>query len=676
MVLNAIGDELIGYTDVWSVAPGGVIHLHVSSTAGRVGIDLVRLRHGDPNPAGPGFLFDEIDSDVTGVYEAPLQPIHAGSYAVLSADQAGTAATTMAITVWTSRPASGAYQTLLQRGDTSIVLDPDGKPGVRAGDREVVGGQPLSRERWHEVELRLGDQPTLRVDGAVVATLDTLVAPRSGPVTLAATAERTEFYTGKLEDLRLDDRGHDVRELELVNAPTLAVTGRQWDDDTTDFRSAPEQYAAVHFHDDDLDDARWPVTTTFTVPDSLPSAIYAFRLRAGDLVDHVPFAVTPPRGMSTADIGFLLPTLTYLAYSNERLIAASGGMVPTGTTTKPADADRWLARHPEAGASFYDKHSDGSGVCLVSARRPIPNLRPDFIWWNTNSPERFGADLYIADFLDHRGDRWDALTDHDLHEQGVDLLRRYRVIVTGTHPEYCTRNMLVALQSYLEAGGRLLYLGGNGFYWVTSIDPQRPHLAEVRRGLNGTRAWTSRPGELRHQTTGEQGGLWRYRDRSPNRLVGVGFTAQADSHATAPGYRRTAASREPELGWLFDGVSDADVIGDYGLYVGGAAGYEIDRHDSELGSPDDAVVLMSSAGAHPDAYLLVVEDTEVTIGNPAGPDNPDVRSDVVLLPYEGGGCVFSVGSCSWAGSLSHNNYDNDIYRITDNVLNQFLREDS
>ena len=51
---------------------------------------------------------------------------------------------------------------------------------------------------------------------------------------------------------------------------------------------------------------------------------------------------------------------------------------------------------------------------------------------------------------------------------------------------------------------------------------------------------------------------------------------------------------------------------------------------------------------------------------------PARARDVVYLPYEGGGAVFSVGSCSWCGSLSHNSYDNDIYRITDNVLSAFL----
>ena len=31
--------------------------------------------------------------------------------------------------------------------------------------------------------------------------------------------------------------------------------------------------------------------------------------------------------------------------------------------------------------------------------------------------------------------------------------------------------MLNGLRSYLNGGGRLMYLGGNGFYWVTPMDP-------------------------------------------------------------------------------------------------------------------------------------------------------------------------------------------------------------
>jgi N,N-dimethylformamidase len=671
------GGELIGYTDRWSAAPGEALSLHISATTESVHVDIVVLRHGDPNPDGPGLVFEPVEATLRGTYPASEQSIAAGSYAILSEASAGAQARKLAIWVWTLLPAAGHRQSLLARGDVRLYLDADGVPVAEVGDGVIArAAGRLSRERWQQLEIHLGHDVRLLCDGEVIATADASATPPSGQVVLAAEPAACggfrHHFNGRIEELRLDDRSFDVRRLELVNGPTLAVTGRHWEDDTTDFRGSPDQYAAVHFHEDDLDDAGWPATVTWTVPEEFPSGIYAFRVRSGELVDLVPFVVTPPQGTATAPIALLLPTLTYLAYSNERLIAAGAGMVPTAADTVPADADRWLARHPEAAASVYDKHPDDTGVCLVSMRRPIPNFRPDFRWWNTDSPERFGADLYIADFLDHRSQPWDALTDHDLHRSGVELLDRYRVVVTGTHPEYCSRAMLVAIQAYLEGGGRVLYLGGNGFYWVTSIDPDRPYRAEVRRGINGTRAWSSRPGELRHQTTGEQGGLWRYRGRPPNTLVGVGFAAQADSTEKAPGYRRTQDSRRPEHSWIFDGVSDAEVIGDYGLCLGGAAGYEIDRHDMSLGSPDDSVVLMTSAGMHSDVYLRVVEDAEVTIADVTGTNSPDVRSDVVLLPYPGGGAVFSVGSCSWAGALSHNGYDNDIYRLTDNVLSAFV----
>jgi len=114
------------------------------------------------------------------------------------------------------------------------------------------------------------------------------------------------------------------------------------------------------------------------------------------------------------------------------------------------------------------------------------------------------------------------------------------------------------------------------------------------------------------------------------------------------------------------------VIGDYGLFVGGAAGYEVDRHDPAHGSPAEAVVLATSAGMHPPSYLLVVEDLEVTAAEVTGPTTDRVRADLTWLPYPGGGAVFSTGSISWCGSLSHDGYANDVSRITGNVLRRFI----
>jgi N,N-dimethylformamidase len=212
-----------------------------------------------------------------------------------------------------------------------------------------------------------------------------------------------------------------------------------------------------------------------------------------------------------------------------------------------------------------------------------------------------------------------------------------------------------------------MYLGGNGFYWVTSVDLRRPHVIEVRRGESGTRSWQAAPGEYHHSTTGELGGLWRYRGRAPQRSVGVGFTAVGIDRAS--GYRRSP-NLDARAAFIFEGVDTDEVIGDFGLYMGGAAGYEIDRADAAAGTPPHALVLASSFD-HSDAYQHVVE--EVLEMSPAhgGGQSPLVRADLAYIEYPRGGAVFSVGSVTWCGSLSHNGYDNNVSRITENVLRRF-----
>jgi hypothetical protein len=48
-----------------------------------------------------------------------------------------------------------------------------------------------------------------------------------------------------------------------------------------------------------------------------------------------------------------------------------------------------------------------------------------------------------------------------------------------------------------------------------------------------------------------------------------------------------------------------------------------------------------------------------------------VGCDVALRTISGGGAVFAAGSVTWTGSLSWNNYDNNISRITANVIRRF-----
>ena len=56
----------------------------------------------------------------------------------------------------------------------------------------------------------------------------------------------------------------------------------------------------------------------------------------------------------------------------------------------------------------------------------------------------------------------------------------------------------------------------------------------------------------------------------------------------------------------------------------------------------------------------------------SGSQHANVRADMTFFETAAGGAVFSVGSIAWCGSLSHNRYDNNVSRITGNVLRRFL----
>ncbi len=113
------------------------------------------------------------------------------------------------------------------------------------------------------------------------------------------------------------------------------------------------------------------------------------------------------------------------------------------------------------------------------------------------------------------------------------------------------------------------------------------------------------------------------------------------------------------------------MIGDFGIVGGGAAGAEVDRYDLALGTPPDALLVATSTPLS-DNYNHCSEEIFETPPGLRGSEDPDVRSDLVYLCQAGGGAVFSTGSIAWTGSLSHNGYDNNVARITGNVLRRFL----
>jgi N,N-dimethylformamidase len=114
-----------------------------------------------------------------------------------------------------------------------------------------------------------------------------------------------------------------------------------------------------------------------------------------------------------------------------------------------------------------------------------------------------------------------------------------------------------------------------------------------------------------------------------------------------------------------------EVIGDFGLVGGGAAGLQLDRADYALGTPPNLLVLASSEN-HADLTLVVTEEVGVMAPDLTGSQSELVRADLAFFETPSGGAVFSTGSIAWCGCLSHNGYTNNVARITGNVLRRFL----
>ena len=164
--------------------------------------------------------------------------------------------------------------------------------------------------------------------------------------------------------------------------------------------------------------------------------------------------------------------------------------------------------------------------------------------------------------------------------------------------------------------------------------------------------------------------MWRNRGRYPQKTVGIGFSAQGFD-VNKP-YKRQPGSFDERASFVFEGVGTDELVGDFPSLVqeSGAAGFELDRLDFELGTPAHTLLLATATGFS-DNYQHVIEENTLSDGNQGGTVHPLVRADMVYFKYPKNGGVFSVGSISWCGSLSYNSYDNNVSKVTGNVLDKF-----
>jgi N,N-dimethylformamidase len=729
---DPLAGHLLGYCEPWSVAAGERLAVQVSATAAEpYRVQALRILCGDHTPTGPGLRLEPVDLALPATLVARTQALAIGSYIRVPSIAACHAGLSVCCFMQAWLPGQGR-QTLLSAGEPggpgwSLVLTADGELAaeLRGADRSAHVGLlfKAAARMWYLVVLRydaaagrleLSQRSWTPADPAPEPprTASVLVTANlrfdAMPLYIGARSSGglyAEGFNGRLERPRIASRwlsdealtsvarhdpppellaelvgawdfGHDFAETrvraltpgglngETVNLPTRGVAGVDWDGSAHDPRLAPRHYAAIHFHEDDLYDAGWETDFEVEIPVSLASGCYALRLDGETHTQYLTFFVRAPCAGATAPLAFLASTATYMAYGNYRFqleLGTSGSQLAAPIVLEPEHV--LLQETANLGLSQYDRHRDGSGVHHASRRRPLVNHGPCTDVWN------FNADTHILSWLNTLGQECDVFTDEDLDREGLALLQRYRCIVTGTHPEYWSSRMWRAMMAYRDAGGRLLYLGGNGFYWRIAWHPTLPGVTELRRPEGGARYWGEEPGEAHLAFTGEYGGLWRRIGRPPESLVGVG-TRAIGFERSAP-YQRTAASFDARVAFLFEGLEAVVTLGESGYVGGAAAGSEVDAADLGHGTPAHALVVAVAADLPPSAQP-VPEDLTMCHPAQSAAYNPDLHADMVFFETAGGGAVLSVGSVAFAGALPWNQGENSASRLIQNALRRFL----
>ena len=490
-----------------------------------------------------------------------------------------------------------------------------------------------------------------------IDALSAEVAPKSLIKSLVADWDFAQgIKTNKITDIRGKNNG------TLVNIAERAVRGRFWTGDTINWQEKPDDYDAISFHADDLHDAEWQVDFSYTVPEGLKSGVYAARLKrdgeSDQEAEYIVFFVAAPKGQPRAKLALWMSDYNYLAYNMISLGATAAKNYP-GHNWNDRDTEFMLNNSEYVSGGVYNTHVDGLYFAYGSRLRPDLHMKPSgLVIYN------FAQDTHITSFLEHEGIEYDIITDELLDAEGLDLLSQYTAVLTATHPEYVTVGMYDDVAEYTAQGGRLIYLGADGFFFAVEANPGFPGVLESRNFHNIAD---------RYLTTGHRGGLIAETGRHTGALVGVEISGMI-FNGSSP-YRKHPAAEDKRASWIFAGTTEGDVFGEYGLDTvkGGAVGFEIDRYKAGNGVPRHALNLATS-----EPLLEKVEDVQLLdtlplkIAYHPAPEERWAQADVVFFETPKGGAVFSTGSICWMSSALDNQYDNDIAQITRNVIERFL----
>ncbi|MDQ0417702.1 hypothetical protein J2Z48_001875 [Croceifilum oryzae] len=395
----------------------------------------------------------------------------------------------------------------------------------------------------------------------------------------------------------------------------------------TGIKGATQNYPAYAYREG----CNWQTSFEFTIPEDWESGMYAAKVWDESKREFYITWIVRPKPMKDK----------VTAETKKKRIA-----MLSATNT-------WQAYNPWGGASLYTYKRnprfqrylpDQIGprfAQYVTTQRPNPEGRP--VPMLGQEPTHLASgERYVFAWFEREKIPFDLYSDMDFH-QNPHLLDSYGTLCIQTHNEYWTKEMYDQLEKFVDRGGNLIYLCGNGVYWKMVINND---LMEVRKD-----------NEM-HMLNGEMGGTWRSVKRPESRLLGVRYTT--------PGITTFAPYRvlNPEH-WIFEGtgVKKGDLMGKEGPR-GPASGHETDKRDGY--SPKNVILL--AKGLNPDEDPLQKSDGSLPVETEKGMEVGKGGGEIIYYDHAKGGGVYSVGSTTYGTSMW---VDPVLSRMLRNVLKRF-----
>jgi len=374
------------------------------------------------------------------------------------------------------------------------------------------------------------------------------------------------------------------------------------------------------------DGVRWEDPLRSEAPDR--SGLYYLHVHtaAGEFTSF-PWVVTP--SVPAAQVAVLTSSATWNAYNNfggRSNYIDPVGLPPAPLVNRREELERYMQpdletwRAPQYAPLSFDRPEPANVIPLDEGiTDPITGR---------DACGLASAEWRLLGWLERNSIDYDLYADVQVHFDEVDL-DAYRVLILNTHPEYWSRTMFDKVLGWVERGGRLMYLGGNGVN--CEIELPDPKTMVV---LNGEAA-------VLDADRGRLQSRFGMTYRPEAGLLGVGF--RRDGMMTAAPYRVVDGAH-----WVFEGtgLSEGDLFGQNCLHTrcpGGASGHEMDK----LTTTSPAGTRLLAKGVNPG----------------------DSGAEMAYYETPGGGAVFSVGSINYCCSLP---VDDAISDVTRNVLRRFL----